>query len=416
MKDALFYIWLQQALGLYSRNVKDIFARFDSITEIYNCDDFSFLGEKRDKYIKRLENKDTSAAFEILKRCEAMGVNITGYYDELYPKGLKSIDAPPAALYSIGILKNLNKIPCVAIVGTRDMSERGKTTAEKLAYTFAKSGACVVSGLAKGIDTAAHRGAIMADGFTVGVLGNPIGDIYPKENIKAFETLYKRGLVISELYPGAPRTRADFPNRNRIISGLCSAVVIAEAGEKSGALITARHGIAQGRSVFAVPAEIGSEAVGTNALIKQGIPPLLDPNDVLNVLSLGYPDGCEIYEPAVTEQLRSYGNKSKGREAKPKQAPKPKQSPKSEQKETQIPETIPEITVEESDEAQERFAGASSERILAVLRGVKPLSIDEIVHLTGIPVSEVMAELTLMEIDGSVISAVGGRYISAQFN
>lgn len=414
MKDALFYIWLQQALGLYSRNVKDIFARFDSITDVYNCDDFSFLGEKRDKYIKRLENKDTSAAFEVLKRCEAMGVNITGYYDELYPKGLKNIDAPPAALYSIGILKDLNNIPCIAIVGTRDMSERGKTTAEKLAYTFAKSGACVVSGLAKGIDTAAHRGAVMADGFTVGVLGNPIGDIYPKENIKAFETLYKRGLVISELYPGAPRTRADFPNRNRIISGLCSAVVIAEAGEKSGALITARHGIAQGRSVFAVPAEIGSEAVGTNALIKQGIPPLLDPNDVLNVLSLGYPDGCEVYEPAVTEQLRSYGNKSKSKEAKPKHTPKHEQK-KSRIHET-APETISEITVEAIGETEERFAGASSERILAVLRGVKPLSIDEIVHLTGIPVSEVMAELTLMEIDGSVISAVGGRYISAQFN
>jgi DNA processing protein len=191
-------------------------------------------------------------------------------------------------------------------------------------------------------------------------------------------------------------------------------VVIAEAGEKSGALITARHGIAQGRSVFAVPAEIGSEAVGTNALIKQGIPPLLDPNDVLNVLSLGYPDGCEVYEPAVTEQLRSYGNKSKSKEAKPKQAPR------HEQKKSWIheiaPETISEITVEAIGETEERFAGASSERILAVLRGVKPLSIDEIVHLTGIPVSEVMAELTLMEIDGSVISAVGGRYISAQFN
>ncbi len=397
MKNKILYIWFQQSVGLYSRMARDIFARFGSINDIYNCEDFSFLGDSKEKYIKRLENKDTSSAFEVMKRCQALGVNVTGFYDELYPEKLRNIDSPPAVLYSIGNLRKLNDVPCIAIVGTRKMTDYGREISEKFAYTFAKSGAYVISGLAKGIDTSAHRGAVMADGFTVGVLGNPIGDIYPRENEKAFHTLYQRGLVISELYPGAPRTRADFPNRNRIISGISDAVVIAEAGEHSGALITARHAITQGKSVYAVPGAIGAENAGTNALIKNGVPAATEPYDVLAPLALVYPKTLHPYEPSMTEQLRSYGNSPKAK-ITTKTADKP-------------PHTEENITFAE----KETVSGDNAGRILALLKTDTPLSADEISLRLNISVSDVMTELTLMEIDGTVIASAGGRYISSKF-
>ncbi len=410
MKKELLYIWLQQAVGLYSRLVSKIFAEFPSIEDIYNCEDFSFLGESKAKYIKRLENKDNSSAFEVLKRCEALGVRVTGYYDELYPEGLRGIEMPPVALYSIGDMRDLNKLACIAVVGTRNMTDSGKQTAEMFAYNFAKSGACVVSGLAKGIDTAVHRGAIMADGYTVAVLGNPIGDIYPKENVKAFETLYKRGLVMSELYPGAPRTRADFPNRNRIISGISDAVVIAEAGETSGALITARHATTQGRTVFAIPGALGTENAGTNRLIKNGTPAVTEPMDVLGKLMINHPDKLKIYKPSTTERLNSYGNAPVGKKESAKRAKVPERVA-----EIRKPEADVQTSASEQMTEQKTFSGDLSKAIMTVLKGAKPITADEIAAKLGSNISDVMTELTFMEIDGSIISCPGGRFISSKF-
>ncbi len=402
MKTEVFYIWLQQSIGICNRVAYDVLSRFNSISDVYNCDDFSFLGEGKSKYADRLERKDVSSALEVLKRCNALGVRVIGYYDELYPSRLRRLDAPPIALYAIGQVKKTDDHPCIAIVGTRKMTDYGRATAEKFAYTFSKSGAYVISGLAKGVDTAAHRGAIMADGYTVAVLGNPIGEIYPKENEKAFETLYERGLVISEMYPGAPRTRADFPNRNRIISGLSDVVVVAEAGAGSGALITARYAINQGKAVFAVPGAIGAENAGTNSLIKQGVPVATEPYDVLGPLALEYPKAVHPYEPSLTENLRSYGNVINKRADTKKSVTDNKTEEKP-------------IWDMPNDKKEESLSGGNAERILDALKGKVPLTADELSARLKIPVSEVMTELTLMEIDGSVIASVGGRYISSKF-
>lgn len=441
MKQVILYIWLQQALGFYSRLPSEIFSRFESIEAIYKCEDFSFLGEKRARYIKRLESKDTSAAFEVMKRCETMGVRVTGFLDELYPERLRMIESPPVVLYSIGNFRDLNKTPCISVVGTRKMSDYGKNISEQFAYAFAKSGAYVISGLAKGIDTAAHRGATMADGYTVGVLGNPIGDIYPRENIKAFETLYKRGLVISELYPGAPRTKADFPNRNRIISGISDAVVIVEAGEKSGALITARHAISQGRKLYAVPGAVGADNAGANSLIKSGVATATEPLDVLSPLALVYPEKLWPYEPAVTKGLMSYGNTgniSKQNTPGPKFT-KPDISGLSRTDDGRHEDNVGEITadraekknaVPNTDAAEPRpspdasinaaenpdlISKRNKEKISKALGCMKALTVDEISAKSALDVVTVMVELTMMEIEGSVIACAGGRFISSTF-
>lgn len=399
MKNAILYVWLQLAVGLSNRIAREILQSFGSITDIYNCEDFSFLGAEREKVIKRLESKDTANAFEAVKRCEAIGAKITGYYDEYYPACLRNIDSPPIVLYSIGILKNLNEIPRIAVVGTRKMSDYGRNIAESFSYDFAKSGACVVSGLAKGVDTAAHRGAVLAGGYTVAVLGTPIGTVYPAENEKAFKVLYERGLVISEMYPGCPRTRADFPNRNRIISGMSDAVVIAEAGEGSGSLITAQYAISQGKPIFAVPGTIGAENAGTNGLIKKGVPAATSSFDILAPLALEYPSKIKPYEYAAVPAPIS-GHKRK--------APEPKPEPKPEVDSGEEPPIAQET-------AEEALSGGISESIKAVLqKSGKPLSADEISVLTGINITDILTELTMLEIDGSVVASVGGRYSSAK--
>ncbi|MBQ3230049.1 MAG: DNA-processing protein DprA [Clostridia bacterium] len=400
MKNEILHVWLQLALGISSRLAREILQRFESIADVYNCDDFSFLGKDREKYIKRLESKDTSDAFEVVKRCEAIGARIIGFFDEYYPSGLRNIESPPVALYAIGVLKNLNTIPKIAVVGTRKMSDYGRNIAESFSHDFVKSGACVVSGLAKGVDLAAHRGAVMAGGYTVGVLGTPIGTIYPAENEKAFRVLYERGLVISEMYPGCPRTRADFPNRNRIISGMSDAVVIAEAGEGSGSLITAQYAISQGKTVFAVPGTIGAENAGTNGLIKKGVPPATSSFDVISPLSLEYPTKIKPYEYASAPVLDP-------RQTAERSAAKPLLKNTEQKKE--------DLSAESAPLAEKASSGNVSERITKLLReSAKPLSADELAAKTGINITDILTELTMLEIDGEVVASVGGRYSSSK--
>ncbi len=409
MKKQLLYIWLQQALGISSSLSREVLSRYDSIEAVHGSENYDFLGEKRGKYIMRLENKDTSSAYEVLKRCKALGVTVTGYYDEFYPDCLRKIDNPPVVLYSIGNLRKLDKIPCVGIVGTRKMTDYGREITERFAYTLAKSGVCIVSGLAKGIDTAAHRGAVMADGYTVAVLGNPIGDIYPKENVKAFETLYKRGLVISEMYPGAPRTKADFPNRNRIISGISDAVIVTEAGEGSGSLITARCAVKQGKKLFAVPGDIGAANAGTNTLIKTGVAIATDPRDILAPLLLEYPEATKPYEPSATEKLRSYGNAMPERhKAEGKEVEKATVKEKTVKQETKT--SREEKKEQPRDVAEIDLSSALSQRILSALSGGKLLSADEICTAVKADISEVMIELTMLEISGEIGLSAGGRF------
>lgn len=203
--------------------------------------------------------------------------------DKCYPNQLKHIYDAPKVLYVKGnkeILKNAG----IAIVGCRDNTKYGELIAKNFGYYLSKNNINVISGLAKGIDSFAHIGAIYAKGRTIAVLGNAIDTIYPKENITiAKKILEYGGAIISEYPIGSTIEKINFPQRNRIISGLSKGVVIVEAKEKSGALITADFALEQGREVFAVPGNINSkQSVGTNKLIKEGANPIMNYRDILN--------------------------------------------------------------------------------------------------------------------------------------
>lgn len=191
--------------------------------------------------------------------------------DEEYPMLLTHIEDKPKKIYALGNLKNLND-KCVAIVGTRECTNYGRKMARLIAYMYAKKGYVIVSGLAKGIDTSAHIGALLAKGRTIAVLGTGLNRIYPLENTNlARKILSSKGTIISEYSFKDKIDRNNFAYRNRIISGICNSVIIVEAKERSGALITAEYALEQGKNVYAVPGNLNSRySAGTNNLIKDG--------------------------------------------------------------------------------------------------------------------------------------------------
>ncbi len=227
-----------------------------------------------------------SRADEEIKKAAALGIDIIPVFDERYPSVLREIHDPPIILYVKGTLPAEETIK-VAVVGSRVSSMYGRRMATQISRDLASAGAAVVSGLALGIDTAAHEGALAADGITLAVLGGGIGHLYPKENRKLADKICQKGALISEYPVDMKPDPQHFPVRNRIISGLSSAVLVVEAKEKSGALITADQALEQGREVFALPGNAdSSKSLGTNSLLKQGARLALSAADVLS--ELGY--------------------------------------------------------------------------------------------------------------------------------
>src|SRR3990167_9491581 len=225
--------------------------------------------------------------------------------DKEYPKNLRNIYNPPKVLYVKGTLLEQDEV-AVALVGSRRASMYGLETCEKLAYELAVRGVTVVSGMAKGIDTAAHKGALKAKGRTIAVMGSGHNVIYPPENKKLYEEVAKTGAVVTEYEDDIEPLPGNFPQRNRIISGLSLGVVVVEAAKNSGALITANLAAEQGRTVFAVPGKVSSlTSAGTNELIKDGARLIQSVDDIMEELSL-----TEM-EPAAEDKLKMDGKIAK---------------------------------------------------------------------------------------------------------
>ena len=206
--------------------------------------------------------------------------------DNEYPKNLKTLHSPPKALYVNGSFKESDDF-AVAIVGSRRASRYGIEMSEKLGYDLAIRGVTVVSGMARGVDSAAHRGALKAKGRTIAVMGSGHDHIYPSENKKLYEEIAASGAVVSEFENDMPPLAQNFPVRNRIISGLSLGLVVVEAAKNSGALITADFALEQGREVFAIPGKISSlTSEGTHALIKDGAKLAQSADDIMEELNL----------------------------------------------------------------------------------------------------------------------------------
>jgi DNA processing protein len=223
----------------------------------------------------------------IASRLTELNIQALTLLDDDYPSNLRQVADPPPVLFVRGRMLP-GDVQAVALVGTRRATTYGGAVTDRLARDLAAAGVTVVSGLARGVDTAAHRAALQAGGRTIAVLGNGLDQVYPIENAGLARQIVERdaGAIVSEFAPGVPPDAVNFPRRNRIISGLSIGTVIVEAGDKSGALITADFALEQGREVFAVPGPIFSPmSAGANELLKQGATPITSAQDILNSLS-----------------------------------------------------------------------------------------------------------------------------------
>lgn len=223
--------------------------------------------------------KNLQRYVEYMKKNE---IKTISYNDNIYPKKLNYIRNKPIVLYMKGNTNNING-ESAAIVGSRNCSIYGRKNASYFSYELAKRNVNIISGLAKGIDTIAHSSSLKAKGKTIAVIGNGIDNIYPKENFKLAEKILENnGLIISEYIVGTKPEKQNFPRRNRIISGISDSIIVVEASNKSGALITANYGADQGKEVWAIPGNIYSyNSIGTNNLIKDGANVLTNINDII---------------------------------------------------------------------------------------------------------------------------------------
>lgn len=257
--------------GLGNRSLWKIIQYFGSFKAFYEADSKTLYSSFIDASIIEavLEKRKSSSPETLVEEYGARDINIVCWNEPLYPQYLKNISNPPMVLYYRGDI-TITSQPCFAIVGSRIATTYGKNIAEKLARELASLNIIIVSGMARGIDSAAHRGALES-GKTIAILGSAHNVIYPPENHKLYQEIIASGAVISEFPLNTPPEPHNFPMRNRIISGLCRGVLVVEAKEKSGALITTDFALEQGRDVFAVPGPINSKtSAGPNNLIKQG--------------------------------------------------------------------------------------------------------------------------------------------------
>ncbi len=289
MDDKIYWLAWHIVLAGQARKFWTIMKHFGTPENAWGAPDNEFNAfeglrpSNNIEMLVRRKNCDLSKVASYLNNKE---IKVLFYTDADYPGQLKNIYDPPPVLFLRGRADCFNDIS-VALVGARKATPYGLSVAENLACELAGAGVVVVSGMARGIDAAAHRGTLDTGGKTIAVLGCGVDVIYPKENGRLMDNIVQNGVVISEFPPGTLPDAWHFPVRNRVISGLCKVIVVVEAAERSGALITAHVALEQGRDVMAVPGNITSKlSRGSNELIKQGAAPVLGARDIIEELGL----------------------------------------------------------------------------------------------------------------------------------
>lgn len=284
-KDMLYYIWLSQVFNYSDYKVKNILNIYNSAKDFYYDNDktkkCSFLTKQN---IDSINNKKAEDFKYIIEQCEKKHIHMVCYHDKLFPKRLKDIDAPPCVLYYSGNLEIFNN-KCVAIVGTRKATPYCSEVTKSIASSLASKGIVIVSGCADGIDSSAHFGALEGGGITASILGTSLDSNYPSGSSNLKRSIVKRGGVVLTEYP--PLTQTEpwlFPIRNRIIAGLSQIVIVTQAPNRSGALITANLAVDQGKDVFCLPPpDITSPKYdGVKKFLREGARVLLGAQDIFD--------------------------------------------------------------------------------------------------------------------------------------
>lgn len=392
-----YWVWLAELPGLKSPARLALLRHFGSPEDLFFADrEELLLAENVPPAQAELAlNRDLSAADRILADCQRLGQRILTIQDAEYPQRLRNIFDPPLVLYAKGRMPAIDEEAAIAAVGTRKCTPYGIASAERLGQELAACGAVVVTGLARGVDSAAARGALRAGGTVIGVTGGGLDVVYPAENGDLYADVAAAGVLLSEYPPGSPPDKAHFPVRNRIMSGLSVAALVVEAPERSGALITARLALEQGREVYAVPGPIGAPmSVGCNRLIRDGAGLAAEGWDILRDFQERFP---EKLRPA--RDIPAWTPLPTRRRA----APEPRQKP----------EAVPEAASKPEEALRTVSPEGLTDDQIALLRTLEakaPIQVDDLIETTGIPARRVSSALTMLEIDGMVRPHSGKRY------
>ena len=413
------WIWFAHRPGLTDRSKAMLMQHFSDPEDIFYADrnSFSHLEFLTEEARDSLADKNLIPAEEILETCAREKIHILTYRDAAYCQRLKNIADPPMVLYYKGRLPDWDAGPVIGIVGTRKASAYGLTAAKRLGYQIGRCGGIVVSGMAFGIDGMAMSGALTAGQTVVGVLGCGVDIVYPPSNKALFADTEQYGCILSEFAPGTPPMGYHFPKRNRIISGLRCGVLVVEAPEKSGALITARQAAEQGRDVFAVPGNIDMPGfAGSNALLRDGAILVSSGWDVVSEYEALFPD--KIRRDNTPAHLRAYPDEiSRTEEEGEWKTAKVAQKPR---RPALKPEETEEKTKKDIDKASfppysdgnkpKPKLSPDEQSIVDALSSGERL-VDDVIAQTGLTTGKLLASLTMLELKG-IIRRLPGKRIS----
>lgn len=410
------WIWLATRHGIGDRMKIELVRHFEDPENVYFADPDSYrqIEGLSPEGVESLKDKDLKPAERILDACDRENLRILTYRDAAYPNRLKNISDPPLVFYYKGRLPDFDGQPFISVVGTRHASSYGLTVAKRMGYQIAKCGGIVVSGMAFGIDGMAMRGALTAGAPVVGILGCGADMVYPPSNRALFADTESYGCIMSEFPPGTPPLARNFPKRNRIISGLSCGVLVVEAPEKSGALITARQAADQGRDVFVVPGNIDVPTfVGSNRLLRDGAIAVSHGWDILSEYEALFPDKVrkdmsQSYQTAYSDEVKlSVERESEvGKVAQKAQKPTHKKPQKHEKEKKVIDKAAPSPYSDVNDMRQ--TLSADEQAIVSAIADAERL-VDDVIAQTGLPVGKVLATLTLLEVKGVVKRLPGKR-------
>ena len=375
MSSLKYWIWLSTRTGIGPARVKRLIDYFGSPENVYTAKDRDYYDVEGVKPmdIKWLMIKELDSANKILFSCEEIGCKIIALQDSSYPERLSNIYDPPTVLYVKGNLPSIDDKPVVGVVGSRSCTPYGIRTAENVSCKLSENGIIVVTGLARGVDTAATRGALRGGTYTIGVIGSGLDIIYPPENKQLYEDVASAGAVISEYPPGTPAVKQNFPARNRIISGLSLGVAVIEAPKRSGALITAARALEQGRDVFSLPGNVDAIACeGSNKLLREGAIPFMSADDIIDEYIELYPEKINI---SVKHTQKPFDNTSK-------------------------------VEYIDLGNLLDKLDGDEKAIVESIGNGSK--NIDEIIIDTGFPAQKVLASMTMLELGDYIKHDING--------
>jgi len=406
----LHWIWLAHRSGVSDRVKVNLLRHFRDPEDIYFADGESYRHVEgiTKEAVAALDDKDLTFAEAVMESCRRENLHILTFQDAAYPSKLKNIADPPVLLYYKGTLPDFDALPVIGVVGTRKASAYGMQTAKRMGYQIAKCGGIVVSGMAYGIDGMAMSGALTAGEITVGVLGCGADIVYPLSNRALFRDVEQYGCILSEFAPGTQPAKWTFPKRNRIISGLSNGVLVVEAPEGSGALITANHALEQGRDVFVVPGNIDQPGfVGSHRLLRDGATLVSSGWDILSDYEALYPGNTHREESASRQTVYP--------EEMEKTAEKVAQKPKLPENNRPLKKILEKKSID--NQPSEAYSDVNTtlpklsadEQLIAAALSSGERLVDDVIAETGLTTGKILALLTMLELKGVVKRLPGKR-------